>query len=123
MIQMQSVLSVADNSGAKKVRCIKVLGGTHKMIASIGEVIVVSVIDAIPKGKVKKGEIYKALIVRVRCPIKRVDNSYIKFDESAVVLLDKKGLDPIGTRVFGPVAREIGSAGNKRIMSLAPEVV
>lgn len=122
MIQMQSVLTVADNSGAKRVRCIKVLGGTHKMVSGIGEVIVVSVIDAIPRGKVKKGEMYKALIVRLRSPIKRGDNSNLRFDENAVVLLDKK-LDPIGTRIFGPVAREVGLAKNKRVMSLAPEVV
>jgi large subunit ribosomal protein L14 len=120
MLQMQSVMTVADNSGAKRIRVIKVLGGTHRRYAYVGDVVVVSVIDAIPHGKVKKGEIHKALIVRGKCCLKRSDNSYVKFDDNAAVLLDKKSLEPIGTRVFGPVARE---SGNKRVMSLAAEVV
>lgn len=122
MIQMQSVLNVADNSGAKKVMCIKVLGGSHHMIASLGDVIVVSIKEAIPGGKVKKGEVHRALIVRTRTGMKRPDGSNIKFDGNAVVLLNKQG-EPIGTRVFGPVARELRAKRFLKIVSLAEEVL
>lgn len=122
MIQMQSVLNVADNSGAKKVMCIKVLGGSHHMIADLGDVIVVSIKEAIPGGKVKKGEVHRALIVRTRKGMKRVDGSSIKFDGNAVVLLNKQG-EPIGTRVFGPVARELRAKRFLKIVSLAEEVL
>lgn len=118
MIQMQSILDVADNSGAKKVMCIKVLGGSHHMIANIGAVIVISIKSALPNGKVKKGDVYKALIVRTRSGARRADGSNIKFDDNAVVLLNKQG-EPIGTRVFGYVAREIRNAGYAKIISLA----
>ena len=121
---MQTVLDVADNSGAKKVMCIKVLGGSNCMIAGISNVIVVSIQDADPKGKVKKGEVYRAVIVRTRNSVRRKDGTYISFDSNAVVLL-KKGSedDPIGTRVFGPVAQELRAAGFMKIISLAPEVL
>lgn len=122
MIQMQSILNVADNSGAKKVMCIKVLGGSHHMIAGLGDVVVVSVKEAIPSGKVKKGEVHKALIVRTKYGVKRPDGSNIKFDGNAVVLLNKQG-EPIGTRVFGPVARELRAKKFLKIVSLAEEVL
>lgn len=122
MIQMQSILNVADNSGAKKVMCIKVLGGSHHMIAGLGDVIVVSVKEAIPNGKVKKGEVHKALIVRTKYGVSRADGSNIKFDGNAVVLLNKQG-EPIGTRVFGPVARELRAKKFLKIVSLAEEVL
>lgn len=122
MIQMQTELEVADNSGAKRVECIKVLGGSHKMSATVGDVIVVSVKAAIPKGKVKKGAIHKAVIVRTAKEIKRGDGSTIKFDGNAVVLLDKQ-LETIGTRVFGPVCRELRMKNFTKILSLAPEVL
>lgn len=122
MIQMQSVLNVADNSGAKKVMCIKVLGGSHHMIASLGDVVVVSVKEAIPGGKVKKGEVHRALIVRTKKGMNRPDGSNIKFDGNAVVLLNKQG-EPIGTRVFGPVARELRAKRFLKIVSLAEEVL
>lgn len=122
MIQMQSVLNVADNSGAKKVMCIKVLGGSHHMIASLGDVIVVSIKEAIPGGKVKKGEVHRALIVRTRTGMSRPDGGNIKFDGNAVVLLNKQG-EPIGTRVFGPVARELRAKRFLKIVSLAEEVL
>ena len=122
MIQMQTRLDVADNSGARLVQCIKVLGGSHRMIASIGDVIVVSIKDAIPRGKVKKGEVYRAVIVRTVKKIRRVDGSAIRFDKNAVVLINKQG-EPVGTRIFGPVTRELRAKKFMKIVSLAPEVV
>ncbi|AJQ52073.1 MAG: 50S ribosomal protein L14 [Rickettsia conorii subsp. raoultii] len=122
MIQMQSILEVADNSGAKKVMCIKVLGGSHHMVAKLGDVIVVSVKDAIPSGKVKKGDVYKGVIVRTKTGVVRPDGSTIKFDKNALVLLNKQD-EPIGTRVFGPVTRELRAKKYVRIMSLAEEVL
>ncbi len=121
MIQMESRLDVADNSGAKRVECIKVLGGSHHMIAKLGDVIVVSIKQAIPTGKVKEGEVYNALIVRTKKGLSRADGSKITFDTNSVVLLNKQ-LEPIGTRVFGAVAREIRTAFPK-IVSLAEEVI
>ena len=122
MIQMQTTLVSADNSGAKKLMCIKVLGGSHRRFASIGDVIKVSVKDAIPKGKVKKGEVYNAVIVRTKKAIKRSDGSAIRFDTNAVVLLNAK-LEPLGTRIFGPVTRELRALTFMKIVSLAPEVL
>jgi len=122
MIQMQSILDVADNSGAKKVMCIKVLGGSHHMIADLGDVIVVSIKEATPNGKVKKGEVHKALIVRTKAGVRRSDGSNIKFDGNAVVMLNKQG-EPIGTRVFGPVTRELRAKKFLKIVSLAEEVL
>ncbi|MES2215027.1 MAG: 50S ribosomal protein L14 [Pseudomonadota bacterium] len=122
MIQMQSVLNVADNSGAKKVMCIKVLGGSHHMIADIGDVIVVSIREAMPNGKIKKGEVHRALIVRTKNGVRRSDGSVIKFDTNAVVLLNKQG-EPLGTRVFGPVTRELRAKKFVKIVSLAEEVL
>jgi len=122
MIQMQSVLQVADNSGAKKVQCIKVLGGSHRRYAGIGDVIKVSVKDAIPRGKVKKGDVYNAVVVRTAKGIRRKDGSVIRFDGNAAVLLNTK-LDPIGTRIFGPVTRELRGEKYMKIISLAPEVL
>ena len=122
MIQMQTNVDVADNSGARKVQCIKVLGGSKKRFASIGEIITVSVKNAIPKGKVKKGDVYKAIIVRTRKDFARDDGSSIRFDNNAVVLLDKQE-EPIGTRIFGPVTRELRSKKFMKIISLAPEVI
>jgi large subunit ribosomal protein L14 len=122
MIQMQSVLKVADNSGAKKVMCIKVLGGSARMIAGCSEVIVVSVQSAIPNGKVKKGEVHRALIIRTKKGISRPDGSTIKFDTNSVVLLNKQN-EPIGTRVFGAVPRDLRAKGFTKIVSLAEEVI
>ncbi|WP_040256111.1 50S ribosomal protein L14 [Rickettsia hoogstraalii] len=122
MIQMQSILEVADNSGAKKVMCIKVLGGSHHMVAKLGDVVVVSVKEAIPGGKVKKGDVYKGVIVRTKTGVVRPDGSTIKFDKNALVLLNKQD-EPIGTRVFGPVTRELRAKKYVRIMSLAEEVL
>ena len=122
MIQMSSTLDVADNSGAKKVFCIKVLGGSKRKYASIGDVIVVSVKDAIPNAKVKKGEVQKAVIVRTKKGIARADGSYIRFDDNAAVLIDNQR-EPIGTRIFGPVARELRAKKFMKIISLAPEVL
>ena len=122
MIQMQSNINVADNSGARRVQCIKVLGGSKKRSATIGDIVIVAVKDAIPKGKVKKGDIYKALIVRTKKDFYRIDGSTIKFDQNAVVLLDKQE-EPIGTRIFGPVTRELRSKKFMKIISLAPEVL
>lgn len=122
MIQMQSILEVADNSGAKKVMCIKVLGGSHHMIAEMGDVIVVSIKEAIPNGKVKKGDVCKALIVRTKKGAVRSDGSVIKFDTNAAVLLNKQG-EPIGTRVFGPVTRELRRKKFLKVVSLAEEVL
>lgn len=122
MIQMQSVLQVADNSGAKKVMCIKVLGGSHRRYAGIGDVIKVSIKDAIPRGKVKKGDVYNAVIVRTAKGVRRRDGSLIRFDNNAAVLLNNK-LEPIGTRIFGPVTRELRGEKFMKIISLAPEVL
>jgi len=122
MIQEQSRLAVADNSGAKEVQCIKVYGGTRRRYAGIGDVIVVSIKEAEPKGKVKKGEVRRAVIVRQAKELKREDGSYIRFDDNAVVLLDEN-YEPVGTRVFGPVARELRLKGFMKIISLAPEVL
>ena len=122
MIQVQSNIGVADNSGARKVQCIKVLGGSKKRFARIGDIVVVSIKDAIPKGKVKKGDVYKALIVRTKKDFSRKDGSTIRFDKNAVVILDKQE-EPIGTRIFGPVTRELRSKKFMKIISLAPEVL
>jgi large subunit ribosomal protein L14 len=122
MIQMQSRMDVADNSGAKEVMCIKVLGGSHRKTASIGDIIVVSVKDAIPRGKVKKGDVHRAVIVRTKFVTKRQDGSAIRFDGNAAVLVNKQG-EPIGTRIFGPVARELRAKKFMKIVSLAPEVL
>ena len=122
MIQMQSVLNAADNSGARRVMCIKVLGGSKRRYAKIGDVIKVTVKDAIPRGKVKKGEIYNAVVVRTRKGVRRPDGSLIRFDKNAAVLLNQK-LEPIGTRIFGPVTRELRSERFMKIVSLAPEVL
>jgi large subunit ribosomal protein L14 len=119
---MQSVLSVADNSGAKKVQCIKVIGGSKRKYAGIGDVIVVSVKDAIPNSKVKKGDVHQAVIVRTAKEIARKDGSYIRFDQNAAVLIDAQK-NPIGTRIFGPVARELRAKSYLKIISLAPEVL
>ncbi len=122
MIQMQTNLNVADNSGARKVQCIKVLGGSKRKIASIGDVIVVSVKEAIPRGKVKKGDIHRAVIVRTAKEIRRDDGSAIRFDSNAAVLLTNQN-EPIGTRIFGPVTRELRFKKFMKIISLAPEVL
>jgi len=122
MIQMQSNLEVADNSGAKRVQCVKVLGGSKRKTASVGDVIVVSVKDAIPRGKVKKGEVHRAVIVRTKKDIRRPDGSAIRFDSNAAVLVNKQN-EPIGTRIFGPVVRELRARSFMRIVSLAPEVL
>jgi large subunit ribosomal protein L14 len=122
MIQQESVLEVADNSGARKVLCIRVLGGTRRRYASIGDIIVVSVRDAIPNGRVKKGEVRKAVVVRTAKGIGRADGSYIKFDDNAAVLIDN-AREPVGTRIFGPVARELRAKRFMKIISLAPEVL
>ncbi len=122
MIQMQSNLDVADNSGARRVQCIKVLGGSKRKIAGIGDVIVVSVKEAIPRGRVKKGEMHRAVIVRTRNDIRRTDGSVIRFDRNAAVLINKTG-EPIGTRIFGPVTRELRAKQYMKIISLAPEVL
>ena len=122
MIQQESLLEVADNSGARKVACIRVLGGSGRRYASIGDIIVVSVKDAIPNGRVKKGEVRKAVVVRTAKGVARPDGSYIKFDDNAAVLIDNQR-EPIGTRIFGPVARELRAARFMKIISLAPEVL
>ena len=122
MIQIQTELSVADNTGAKRVECIKVLGGSKRRYASVGDIIVISVKDAIPKAKVKKGEVYNAVIVRTKKGVRRPDGSLIRFDSNAVVLLDNK-LEPLGTRIFGPVTRELRDLTFMKIISLAPEVL
>jgi len=122
MIQMRSILEVADNSGAKKLGCIKVLGGTRRKYATLGDVIVVSVKDALPNSKIKKGNVVRAVIVRTRKEVKRPDGSYIKFDRNACVLINKDG-DPVGTRIFGPIARELRWKKFMKIISLAPEVL
>ncbi|MEO0258387.1 MAG: 50S ribosomal protein L14 [candidate division WOR-3 bacterium] len=122
MIQMQTNLEVADNSGAKKVMCIKVVGSTRRRYASVGDLVMVSVKEAIPEGKVKKGDVVKAVIVRTSKAVKRPDGSYIRFDDNAAVLLNNQ-LEPIGTRIFGPVARELRAKRFMKIISLAPEVL
>ena len=122
MIQMKTVLDAADNSGARQLKCIKVLGGSKRRYARIGDVIKVSVKDAIPRGKVKKGEVYDAVVVRTRKGVRRSDGSLIKFDGNAAVLLTNK-LEPIGTRIFGPVTRELRTVQFMKIISLAPEVL
>ena len=122
MIQIQTELSVADNTGAKIVECIKVLGGSKRRYAGVGDLIVVSVKDALPNGKVKKGSVHKAVIVRTKKEIFRKDGSKVQFDNNSVVLTDEKG-EPIGTRIFGPVTRELRYRGQAKIISLAPEVL
>ncbi len=122
MIQMQTNLGVADNSGAKRVQCIKVLGGSHRRYAGIGDVIKVTVKDAIPRGKVKKGDVFNAVVVRTKKGVRRPDGSAIRFDGNAAVLLNNQ-LQPIGTRIFGPVTRELRSERFMKIISLAPEVL
>ena len=122
MIQVQTELNVADNTGAKIVECIKVLGGSKRRYASIGDNIVVSVKDAIPNAKVKKGTVHRAVVVRTKKSIYRNDGSNVKFDNNAVVITDEKG-EPIGTRIFGPVTRELRAKGQTKIISLAPEVL
>ncbi len=122
MIQMESVLDVADNSGAKVVQCIKVLGGSRRRYAGLGDVIVVSIRDAMPGSKVKKGDTAKAVVVRTAREYRRTDGSYIKFDENSAVLINNQQ-EPIGTRIFGPVARELRGRGFMKIISLAPEVL
>ena len=122
MIQAQTELNVADNTGARIIECIKVLGGSKRRYASIGDTIVVSVKDAIPNGKVKKGTVHKAIVVRTKYSIHRNDGIKVKFDNNAAVLIDEKG-EPIGTRIFGPVTRELRARGQTKIISLAPEVL
>ena len=122
MIQMQSNLDVADNSGARRAMCIKVLGGSKRKYAGVGDTIVVSVKEAIPRGRVKKGDVLKAVIVRTAKDIKRPDGSVIRFDRNAAVLVSKEG-EPIGTRIFGPVPRELRARNHMKIISLAPEVL
>ena len=122
MIQVQTELNVADNTGAKIVECIKVLGGSKRRYASIGDIIVVSVKEAIPNGKVKKGSVHKAIVVRTKYSVHRNDGSIVKFDTNAAVIIDDKG-EPVGTRIFGPVTRELRLKGQTKIISLAPEVL
>ena len=122
MIQMQTILDVADNSGAKRLFCIRVLGGTRRRYARVGDVIVVSVKEALPHSKVKKGDVMRAVVVRTAKETRRTDGSYIKFDDNSAVLINPQG-DPIGTRIFGPVARELRAKRFMKIISLAPEVL
>ena len=122
MIQMQTNLEVADNSGARRVMCIKVLGGAGRRYASVGDVIVVSVKEAIPRGRVKKGDVLQAIVVRTSQGIKRKDGSVIRFDKNAAVIVNKQG-EPIGTRIFGPVPRELRAKNHMKVISLAPEVL
>lgn len=122
MIQMQSNLDVADNSGAKRVQCIKVLGGSKRKYASVGDIIVVSIKEAIPRGRVKKGSVMKAIVVRTAKDIRRADGSVIRFDRNAAVLINAQG-EPVGTRIFGPVPRELRAKNQMKIISLAPEVL
>lgn len=122
MISVESNLEVADNSGARRVQCIKVLGGTRRKTASVGDIIVVAVQEAIPRGKVKKGSVERAVIVRTAYPVRRPDGSAIRFDRNAAVLINKQG-EPIGTRIFGPVVRELRARKFMKIISLAPEVL
>jgi len=122
MIQQETMLDVADNSGARKVKCIKVLGGSRRRYASVGDMIVVSVREALPNSKVKKGSVMKAVVVRTAKEVRRIDGSYIRFDVNSAVLVSAKN-EPVGTRIFGPVARELRSKGFLKIISLAPEVL
>ncbi|MBL4928420.1 50S ribosomal protein L14 [Fuscibacter oryzae] len=122
MIQMQTNLDVADNSGARRVQCIKVLGGSHRRYASVGDIIVVSVKEAIPKGRVKKGDVHKAVVVRTAKEVRREDGTAIRFDRNAAVILNKQ-MEPVGTRIFGPVVRELRAKNFMKIISLAPEVL
>ncbi|MEZ4408614.1 MAG: 50S ribosomal protein L14 [Polyangiales bacterium] len=122
MIQMRTTLDVADNSGARKVQCIKVLGGSRRKYAALGDVIVVSVKEALPNMKVKKGQVARAVVVRTRREYQRADGSYVKFDTNSAVLIDKENA-PVGTRIFGPVARELRAKNFTKIISLAPEVI
>ena len=123
MIQVQTQMTVADNSGAKKVACIRVLGGTRKRYARVGDIIIVAVKEAIPHSKVKKGDVMRAVVVRTVKETRRPDGSYIRFDDNAAVILDADGINPKGTRIFGPVARELRERGFTKIVSLAPEVL
>jgi large subunit ribosomal protein L14 len=122
MIQVQTYLNVADNTGAKKVQCIRVLGGSNRKYASLGDQIVITVKEAAPNATAKKGEVYRAVVVRAKKEVRRPDGTYIKFDDNAVVLLNKQG-EPLGTRILGPVAREVRLKGFAKIASLAPEVI
>lgn len=122
MIQLRSILEVADNSGAKRVQCVKVLGGSHRKYARLGDIIVVSVKEALPESNIKKGSVTKAVVVRTRKEARRPDGSYIRFDQNAVVLINPQG-EPVGTRIFGPVARELRWRDYMKIISLAPEVL
>ncbi len=122
MIQPRSILEVADNSGAKKVQCIRVMGGSNRKYATLGDVIVVSVKEALPDSNIKKGSVVKAVIVRLKRTVRRVDGSYIRFDQNAVVIVNNQ-LEPVGTRIFGPVARELRWKEFTKIVSLAPEVI
>ena len=122
MIQTETMLDIADNSGARRVQCIKVLGGSHRRYASVGDIIVVSVKEAIPRGRVKKGEVRKAVVVRTAKEVRREDGTAIRFDSNAAVLLNNAG-EPVGTRIFGPVVRELRSKNFMKIISLAPEVL
>ena len=122
MIQMQTNLDVADNSGARRVQCIKVLGGSKRKYASVGDIIVVSVKEAIPRGKVKKGQVMKAVVVRTAHPVRRTDGSSIRFDRNAAVMINAQG-EPVGTRIFGPVTRELRGKKHMKIVSLAPEAI
>jgi large subunit ribosomal protein L14 len=122
MIQMETVLDAADNSGAKRLRCIKVLGGSKRKYATLGDIIVVSIKDAAPNGKVKKGQVARAVIVRTRKEVRRKDGSYIRFDDNSAVLINKEN-EPVGSRIFGPVARELRARKFMKIVSLAPEVL
>ena len=123
MLQMRSIVQVADNTGAKKLQCIKVLGGNRKRYARVGDIITVSVKEAVPHGSVKKGEVLHAVLVRTRKETRRKDGSAIRFDDNAAVIIDKKNKEPKGTRIFGPVARELRGKGFNKIISLAPEVL
>ena len=122
MIQQESYLKVADNTGAKEIKCIRVLGGSKRKYASVGDIIVVSIKEAIPRGRVKKGDVMKAVVVRTAKDIRRADGSVIRFDSNAAVLIDNKK-EPIGTRIFGPVPRELRAKNHMKIISLAPEVL
>ncbi|MBI4710140.1 MAG: 50S ribosomal protein L14 [Nitrospirae bacterium] len=122
MIQLRSICEVADNSGARKVQCIKVMGGSHKRYAGLGDIVVVSIKEALPESTVKKGSVAKAVVVRCKKETRRIDGSYIKFDENAVVIVNAEG-EPAGTRIFGPVARELRWKEFMKIISLAPEVL
>lgn len=122
MIQTESVLDVADNSGAKRVKCIKVLGGSKRKYARVGDIIVVAVKDAAPNGKVKKGDLARAVVVRTKKELRRIDGSYIRFDTNSAVLINKDN-EPVGSRIFGPVARELRAKQFMKIVSLAPEVL